>query len=277
MTLKAIAAAVALVSLTSLASATVAVQAQGGQYQVLNQGDIQPGDQVEVALTAEPGFTLPTAVSGDCPQGQFDGNLYRTGAIEQACSVIFAFEPLPARPAGQLTSQGVQLSLRVPAARLTVKEGGSSTETETALIGGLGLNYVGNFGASSLGYRLATTAHAGSWQDYAYVESELGADLRFLTHQRFRPYLGARAGKGFVLASNVDSVLGAVQEIPKAFSEQWTAAAQAGFTVSLAEQGFWSNSEFETFGRYALGQGSVPAGRELERLYEVGFAFNLGF
>lgn len=274
MRLKYISVAVAAISFSSLASAAVVVQAEGGQIRFLSETPVQPGQTVEVELVADSGYQLPTSVAGTCPAGTLEGSIYTSGVITQGCSLEVSFQP----KANELEPlQGFQLSLRVPAARLTVEEGNTEVETETALIGGLGLNYVGNFGDSTVGYRVVSGAHFGNWQDYAYVETDLGADLRFLTHQRFRPYVGARLGKAFVLGTEIDSLVDVIQEIPQTFSEQWTVAGQAGFTVSLAEQGFWSKSEFETFGRYAVGQGSAPSGRELTNAYELGYAINIGF
>ena len=64
-------------------------------------GSVTPGEQRirtgGIALfdvTAEPGYALGQQVTGDCPAGQWIGNRWSTGLIEEDCDLGFAFDRL---------------------------------------------------------------------------------------------------------------------------------------------------------------------------------------
>ena len=53
---------------------------------------VDPGQMASFTVTPNIGYVTHAAVSGDCPPGSWNGEVYTTGAITEGCTVVFTFD-----------------------------------------------------------------------------------------------------------------------------------------------------------------------------------------
>jgi hypothetical protein len=63
----------------------------GGRMNLQPTQYISDGGYVEVLLTPEPGFRVRQNAGGTCPEGEWSDNSYRTGLINDSCSLSLGF------------------------------------------------------------------------------------------------------------------------------------------------------------------------------------------
>jgi len=56
---------------------------------------IEQGTKAQFTVTPNSGYTLNSAVTGTCPPGNWNGNIWTTGAINENCSAMFGFTEIP--------------------------------------------------------------------------------------------------------------------------------------------------------------------------------------
>ncbi len=142
---------------------TVSFSAAAIVYTVIPSGSnvaISPSAPQSVAsgatqaftITANPGFTLSSAVGGSCPTGSWSGSAYTTGAITANCSVSFSAFPIlyTVTPSGS----NVVISPNSPQ---TVISGATQAFTVTANAG------------FTLSSTVGGTCATGSWSGSVYT------------------------------------------------------------------------------------------------------------
>lgn len=66
----------------------------GGRMNLQPTQYISDDGYVEVLLTPEPGFRVRQKAAGTCPEGEWSDNRYRTGLINDSCSLSLGFSPV---------------------------------------------------------------------------------------------------------------------------------------------------------------------------------------
>ncbi len=265
---------IATVTFMSLSHASDWQQAEGGSYRLLNADSLVLGEGAQLQLRPDPGYRLPQDIAGTCPEGEWQDQLYITGAIVNECELMFAFRlpPLPYQPIG------LQLSTRVGISKIDIENhwpgGAPLTEELTGPVTaqyGLALNYLSR--VANHGIRLSAHYEQAQWQNGSLSGYGGALDYRFNSLGRWQPFVGLRLSQ-------------------REFSEQLTNdksvglgyGPQAGLLWTLGSQGIWSASSLEWFVNGQLGRltnKGTLAGQDrhllLNQHWQTGVALNIGF
>jgi hypothetical protein len=109
------------------------VTVSGDSHQSISPSSVQiisSGSTLALTVTAASGYLNSTIVTGTCTSGSWSGNVYRTGAVTSACTVVFS-----SVVGDVVTASGGTGQLIAPSAAQTVASGSTLSFTVTPASG----------------------------------------------------------------------------------------------------------------------------------------------
>ncbi len=151
----------ALAAVSACAQPSFEVNASGTQVTISPAGLVKVNDKQTQSFTVTPdaGYTTVSAVTGTCPAGSWNGNVYTTGRIVASCSVGFS----AARQTFSVSPSGSNVTI-APGQTQTVAAGATQAFTVTADFGETTSSTVGG------------TCPAGMWSGVVYTTGAITSD-----------------------------------------------------------------------------------------------------